>query len=141
MPMVWQELQYEPQALDANGKPRAVDPVAFDQSLFDFFRAAIALRRESSALRRGEIKFLTSDDGAQFLSFKRSDNHETLLVGLNRGDDAFRWRVPLNDNQSVAQIFTASGDAGTLTVDAEHDEATVTVPPVDGVVLRISAKE
>jgi glycosidase len=141
MPMVWQELQYEPQALNANGQPRTPDAVAFDESLFNFHRAAIALRHASSALRRGEIKFLTADDNAHFLSFRRSNDKETLLIGLNRGDDAFRWHVPLEHDQSVAQIFTASGNPGAITIDPHDNEAVVTLPPIDGVVLKVSAKE
>jgi cyclomaltodextrinase len=141
MPMVWPELTYDPQQTDPSGKPRPADPVVFDEKLFDFFRAAIALRSASPALRRGDIKFITADDQAQFLGFQRSDNAETLLIGLNRGDDAYRWNISLDKNQTVEQIFTASGDVSQFTTDAQHNEATVTVPPLDGVVLRVSTKE
>jgi cyclomaltodextrinase len=141
MPMIWPELSYDPQQADPNGKPRQPDPIAFDDKLFDFFRAAIALRRESSALRRGDIEFITADDPAEFLGFRRSDDKETLLIGLNRGDDAFRWKISLEDNQTVAQIFTASGEVGQVTIDAQDNEAVVTVPPIDGVILRVSTKE
>ncbi|MCI0335666.1 MAG: glycoside hydrolase family 13 protein [Planctomycetes bacterium] len=141
MPMVWPELTYDAQQLDPNAKPRQADAVKFDEGLFNFYRAAIALRRESSALRRGEIEFVVADDSAQFLGFRRCDDNETLLVGLNRGDDAFRWKIPLDDDKVVARIFTASGDVGQIKIDAEDHAAIVTVPPVDGVVLRISPKE
>lgn len=141
MPMVWSELTYDPQQTDPSGKPRPADPVGFDEKLFDFFRDGIALRTASPALRRGDIKFLTADDQAQFLGFQRSDNAETLLVGLNRGDDAYRWKIALDENQTVEQIFTASGDVSQFTTDAQHNETTVTVPPLDGVVLRVSTKE
>ena len=81
MPMVWPDLTYEPQQADPLGRERPADAVAFDESLFDFYRAAIALRRDSAALRRGIIEFVAADDAAQFLAFRRADEKESLLVG------------------------------------------------------------
>jgi glycosidase len=141
MPMVWRGVKYDPQQADPNGKQRSADVVAFDESLFNFFRAAIALRRQHAVLRRGEIKFVAADDEAQFLGFQRSDGNETLLIGLNRGDDAFRWKIALGDNQSAEQVFTASGEVGQFKSEADANEAIFTVPPLDGIVLRISPKE
>ena len=55
MPMVWAELTYEPQRRDPLGRQRQADPVAFDEGLFNFYRAAIELRTRTPALRRGDI--------------------------------------------------------------------------------------
>ena len=137
MPMVWPELKYEPQQADPLGRKRQADPVAFDQGLFNFYRAAIAMRRESGALRRGDIKFATTDDSAEFLGFRRSDGKETVLVGLNRGDAPFRWKIPLAEGETAAQIFTATGEVDRVTVEQDAGQAVVTVPALDGVVLRV----
>jgi glycosidase len=141
MPMIWPELSYDPQKTDPDGKPRQADAVAFDDELFGFFRAVIALRRQSTALRRGDIEFVAADDQSGFLGFRRADENETLLVGLNRGDDAYHWKIPLTSGKAVEQIFTASGDIGQFTIDSNDDTAVITVPPIDGVVLRVTAKE
>jgi glycosidase len=141
MPMVWRGVTYDSQQLQPNGEPRKADPVAFDDELFGFFRAAIAMRRHSTALRRGGIQFIAADDEGGFVGFRRSDGDETLLVGLNRGDDAYRWNVELDDDQAVEQIFTASGNVERFKTEANGNAATVTVPPLDGVVLRIGPKE
>jgi glycosidase len=141
MPMVWQDMTFKPQQTAPNGQPRQPDSVAFDNPLFNFYRAAIALRSEHTALRRGEIEFIAADDAAQFLGFRRADGEETLIVGLNRGEDAYRWALPLKPGDSVAQIFTASGDARQVTIEAGEGKTVITVPPLDGVVLQLSAKE
>jgi glycosidase len=139
MPMVWPEMKFERQAADPLGRPRQPDAVGFDEGLHGFYRAAIALRRESSTLRRGEIEFTTTDDAAGFLGFRRSDGKETLLVGLNRGDAPFAWKVLTNAGDAVAQIFTASGEVNRVTIEPGAGHAMVTVPALDGVVLRVSS--
>jgi glycosidase len=141
MPMVWRGTNYDPQQAHPNGKTRKADAVEFDESLFNFFRAAIALRRDSKALRRGDIRFVAADDQAQFLGFRRSDGNEIVLIGLNRGDDVYRWKVNLDDGQTLEQIFTASGDVAQFKSEANGNEASITVPPLDGVVLRVATKE
>jgi glycosidase len=141
MPMVWPDLTFERQRHDPNGKPRDADEVKFDERLFNFFSTAIAMRHASSALRRGEIEFVAAVDPAEFVAFRRFDDKEILLVGLNRGDDAYRWKIPLEQGQGVTQIFTASGDIGQFAIETTGNEAVVTVPPIDGVVLRVTTKE
>jgi cyclomaltodextrinase len=141
MPMVWPELNYEAQRFDAAGKPRGPDTVVFDEPLFGFYQAAIAMRNSSPALRRGEIEFVAADDPGHFIGFRRWLGDETLYVGLNRGDAPFRWKISLDAGQSLEQIFTASGDVNQVKVDNKDGESVVTVPAVDGVVLRVSPKE
>jgi cyclomaltodextrinase len=141
MPMVWPEMTYEPQQVDPRGRPRAADVVEFDMPLFNYYRAAIALRRQTPALRHGSIKFGPADDKAQFLAFERADDQETVLVGFNRGGEDYRWQIPLADGESVAQVFTASGNAHDFTVERLDDAATVNVPACDGVVLKLIRAE
>jgi glycosidase len=71
MPMVWPGLKFDPQRADPLGRERTADAVEFDEGLFSFYRAAIAMRREFAALRRGSIEFVKSDDSAGFLGFQR----------------------------------------------------------------------
>jgi glycosidase len=141
MPMVWPDMTYSPQQADPLGRPRAADLVEFDTALFNYYRAAIALRRQTPALRDGAIRFVRTDDKAKFLAFERSDAVDTVLVGLNRGEADFSWEIPLPAGDSVAQIFTASGNSHDFTVERGADSAVVNVPPSDGVVLKILRTE
>ena len=138
MPMVWQELSYDAQQADPLGRPRPTNSVAFDSDLFQYYQAAIKLRRDNAALRRGDVEFVTADDQAGFLGFRRSDGNDTFLVGLNRGGKAFQWTLPLSKGETASQVFTASGQLDQVTT-RQNDRATiVTVPAIDGVVLRVS---
>jgi glycosidase len=139
MPMVWPDFKYDPQLVDPHDRQRQPDAVVFDEGLFDFYRAAIAVRRESAALRRGDIEFVVADDAAQFLGFRRTEAKETLFVGLNRGDAAFRWKIPLADGEQVAHIFTAAGEVDRVAINQGQRQSTVTVPALDGVVLRVQS--
>ena len=142
MPMVWPDMSFEPQAADPRGRVRSPQPVAFDQAMFEFYRAAIALRKRFLALRRGEIEFLPADDAAKFLAFRRSDGPEDLLVGLNRGDAVYQWRVPTPQGATVSQLFTASGEIDKVVLaPPEGDVTLVTLPPLEAVVLRVSRPE
>ena len=110
--------------------------------MFEFYRAAIALRKRFLALRRGEIEFLPADDAAKFLAFRRSDGPEELLVGLNRGDAVYQWRVPTPQGATVSQLFTASGEIDKVVLaPPEGDVTLVTLPPLEAVVLRVSRPE
>jgi cyclomaltodextrinase len=136
-PMVWPDLKYDPQQADPLGRARQADVVEFDPLLYSYYRAAISLRRDNSALRRGAIEFVQADNKANFLAFRRSDESQTLLVGLNRGDADYHWGIPLAASESVSQIFTASGNLNAFTIDQQPDKASVTVPACDGLVLQL----
>jgi glycosidase len=140
MPMIWQEFSYDSQQADPLGRKRTVDGVGFDEYIFGYYRAAIHMRRAGRALRRGDIEFIRADDQAEFLGYRRSDVTETLLVGLNRGGSAYNWNVALKPGQKVSRIFTASGEDDRTKIQQNGSAATVTIPPLDGVVLRVTGK-
>jgi glycosidase len=141
MPMVWPELTYEPQQADPLGRPRAADVVEFDDALFHYYRAAIDLRKQVPALRSGSIEFLRADDKARFLAYKREDALDAALVGFNRGNADYRWEIPLAPGESVAQVFTASGDVAKFPIEKKADAAIVVVPACDAVVLELRRKQ
>ncbi|MFM1903422.1 MAG: Neopullulanase 2 [Planctomycetota bacterium] len=136
MPMVWPGMRFEPQAADPRGRVREPDPVGFDPSLFAFYRALVKLRNQHPALRRGEIGFLPPDDAAGFLAYDRTAGDDRLLVGFNRGEAAYEWRVPLPAGDRLAELFTASGEGGKVVIDRGKSEAIVTLPPLEAVVLQ-----
>ena len=138
MPMVWPEMQFDSQQAHPFGHTRPTDVVQFDTPLHDYYRAVIRLRRQHSALRRGSIKFVGADDAARFLGFLRSDEVETLIVGLNRSDEPYHWRLRLKERESVTPVFTASGNVDDISIDWPSDETIVIVPPLNGVVLELN---
>ncbi len=141
MPMVWPGMRFESQQADPRGRAREPQPVAFDQSLFAFYRALIELRRRHASLRRGEVEFLPTDDAAEFLAYARTLDDERLLVGFNRGGAEHAWQVPTPAGAKVEQLVTASGDVGKVRIVPHGDTATVSLPPLEAVVLRVTRAE
>ena len=132
-PMVWPEMEYEPEAMLPDGRPRPLaDEVAFDYDLFDFYRRLIAIRQASPALRRGDYRTLLADDDRRLFAFARQTDDDAAVVALNAGDlmevveldvPAGTWTDALNGEQYVA----ANG------------RLSLTVPPLWGVILRRTA--
>ena len=56
-------------------------------ALREFFRAAIAMRRELAPLRRGDFRVLSANPGSGLLAFARSFGGETVTVCLNCSPD------------------------------------------------------
>jgi len=140
MPMVWEDLAYEPQAADPLGRPRTPDPVAFDTTLYNYYRQVIHLRRSHASLRRGDFQVLSTDDAAQTIAFSRTHEEEMLVVLLNRSDDPKAIAVPLDTpalqpGQGLASIFSTEGLPGEPVMTMEDDTLQVTVPALTALVL------
>lgn len=136
-PMVWPELRYDAQAADPLNRERTADPVAFEHDLYSFYRSLNKLRRDHPSLRRGTFTVAGADDAAGVLVLRRDLAGETMWAVFNRGDKAWAGAIDAgkDDAQGVAEVFTASGDSGSVRVAAEGRRIRVTVPPRDAVVL------
>jgi glycosidase len=141
MPMVWPDMTFAPQTADPRDRERTPDAVAFDQAMFDFYRAAIAFRRRFIALRHGEIEFLPADDAAGFLGFRRSDGGDDVLVGFNRGDQPYEWRIPTPQGGTVSQLFVASGEVDKVLTRVDGDSTVVTLPALEAAAFRLHRAE
>ncbi len=129
-PMVWPDLAFAPEALDPLGRPRTPDPVAFNHELFDFYRSALALRKGSTALRRGTFTLLAADSAANTLAYARRDGDEELVVMVNASDAAQRVRLPGRGADSpLVPIFASRGSL------AEIPSLNITLPEAGGVVF------
>jgi cyclomaltodextrinase len=96
-PMLWPDLQYEPEATHPDGTPRNdADPVAFDHDLHAYYRRAIALRHAVPALRTGSVETLLADDAKQVLVHLRRAGDELAIVAVNRSeqDQVIEMRSP-----------------------------------------------
>lgn len=99
-PMVWEDLQYENEALLPSGAPRAqAERVQVDRELFEYYRKLIHLRREHVALQLGDFKTLLCDDARGLYAFSRSYEQQMLVVVINNS----------NADHFVAQLPRGSG--------------------------------
>lgn len=100
-PMVWPELEYEPELYLPDGTKReAGDLVQFNHDLFNHYKKLIHIRNNSPALQVGDFETLLAD--GDVYAFRRSYEGETVIVILNRGTAVQSVTFPLaNDEDSV----------------------------------------
>lgn len=110
-PMVWPDLDYDPECAHPRGAQRACDEVAFDEDLFQFYRDVIALRREHEALRRGDFDVLLADDERDLFAFARALGDEVIVVLLNRSDEAHGLRIEKPQPGTYDLAFATNDEA------------------------------
>lgn len=140
MPMVWEDLTYDPQSIDPRGKPRTPDEVKFDRNLFQFYKEAIALRKKRNALRSGDLDVLETFDKEQTLVFLRHTPEEALVVAMNRSDENQTVNVtlpagvrPLLKNATV--VFASRLTDSPATLKQADGQLTLTLPALTGAVI------
>ncbi len=115
-PMLWKDLEpYE----------ASEDNHVVGEQL-DFYRRAIALRREHAALRTGSFQTVLTDDAQDVWVFLRRDAREQVLVALNAGE-----------REAAVTLPAALGDGWTLVFGAPASPPSfpsLSVPPVSGCV-------
>ncbi len=136
MPMVWPDLTYDAQAADPLNRPREPDAVAFDSTVFDYYRRVVRLRGEHAALRRGTFEAVATNDQFRTYAFRRALDDETLVVVINRGEEAYRLDLPAPAEETSFEIAFATDDEDAVTLTADSAAVAVEMPPLTGVVLK-----
>lgn len=135
MPMVWPDMTFESQAIDPRGRKRQPDEVKFDDELFQFYKQAVALRRQHEALNHGEFRFLQTDDAQHAVVFSRESKNETLIVALNRGDHNVRITTH-HASDSFTPIFVTRGEMESVKAEPTPDGVDLLLPALTGAVFR-----
>ncbi len=113
--------------MDPRHLPLAADAQEHDaQSVLNFARAAIALRRSSSALREGAMDFLSAPE--DLLAFKRDDGGAKLLCVFNLSRMNHPLPAPLQPTGAIrlATGFSGAGLADELPAHSGFVAATAT---------------
>lgn len=58
-----------------------------------FYKAMVALRKSSAALRRGDLRWLKNSDEARVVTFARRSGNEEIVVAINLSNTPFKGRV------------------------------------------------
>lgn len=135
-PMVWDDLDYDPEFLGPDGKRTGPHGVKFDHNLHAFYKAAIAMRRRTPALNTGAFQWLSHDDGANTLAFLRSDGRAPVIAAFNRSEkqQAVRLAAPGGWPEADVQARFVS-DGGSAVLRREGGEVVVDLAPLTAVVF------
>ncbi|MDQ3197765.1 MAG: glycoside hydrolase family 13 protein [Verrucomicrobiota bacterium] len=134
MPMVWEDLKYDPQAIDPRGEKREPDEVKFEPEIFAFYKSAVALRREHDALNHGDYRVIVTDDKHDSTAFVRQTAKEKLLVAFNRGGEAATLTLKF-PHHKVQPIFVTKGELSDLKAEDSGKALDLQLPPLTGAVL------
>jgi len=80
-PMIWRDVNYEPETQHPFGKKRNVSVVKFDEDLFQWYKKLISIRKENSVLSLGSIEFMPSEPN--LLIYKRTLDSDTIYIIIN----------------------------------------------------------
>jgi glycosidase len=96
-PMLWADMTYENESHHPFGVPRPNDPNVFNADLFAHYATCIKIRRESDALKLGDLTNILADDARDIIAYCRSYGDDRVLIVLNNSRSSQRVRVPLTD--------------------------------------------
>ena len=82
-PMIWPELNYDPEVSHPFQLARPKDKVVFDQELFNWYKHLIEIRKAYNALRTGKIEYFLMKNEREILGFTREEGNRKLFILIN----------------------------------------------------------
>ncbi|HLI48902.1 MAG TPA: hypothetical protein VKV18_09470, partial [Chthonomonas sp.] len=73
------------------------NPQKWNRTILQFFKQAIALRRNTPALRYGDYRTIVADDNSGLFGFERTWQRSRVLVLFNRSDRSLQQTLPLSE--------------------------------------------
>ena len=104
-PMVWPDLNYEPETSHPFNKPRPIDDVSFNQGLFDWYKKLIHIRNENPVLALGDINFFLIDNENEILGYQRTLGDDKFYIILNNKNKTADYKLKLNDFFSDEKVL------------------------------------
>lgn len=140
-PMVWSDLEFDPEVMDPRGPEREPDTIEYEAELVDFFTGAIGLRNTYAALRRGEFHPVLAMDDQNVVAYARTLGDERIVVVLNRSEEDRTVRLPLDRSlrrglrTSATPLFYTQGEASDLRSRVRGRGLDVELPALGGAVF------
>ncbi len=111
-PMVWDDLEYEPEIVHPTGRERRASRVEPDAWLRQVYQDLIALRKEYLRLFvDGDLTWLAADDANSVLAYSRDLGDQHAIVAFNASDDPQGLEIEARDG-TWDTVFAAGGRAG-----------------------------
>ena len=111
-PMVWGDLEYEPETSHPMGLPRRADVVAPDPGLFRTYQELVTLRKDHLRLLvDGDLTWLAADDANGLLAYQRTLGDRAAIVLFNRSEDYQELTVEVDDGR-WEEIYVSGAQAG-----------------------------
>jgi glycosidase len=135
-PMVWYDLEHDPEFTAPDGRRVEPEEVKFDRNLHAFYRAAIALRRGTPALHDGDFRWLSFHNDDNTLAFLRSSPGGQVITVFNRHEErrTVRFAAPPGWPEDVVPAVFVS-DGGSAVLRRQGGELLVELAPLSAAVF------
>lgn len=100
-PMVWPNINYEPETTLPNGNSRPADSVKFNQKLFRWYQKMIKIRKNNPEFSEGSIKFIVKFGKDKILGFLRHYKNRNSMVLIN--NQSIQTSFPLTIPDKLAE--------------------------------------
>ncbi len=107
-PMVWAEFKYEDETHHPLGFKRPTDRVAFDSSLFNYYKKLISIRKGNVVLSEGKIKFTENKNNPFILTFIRNGFGAEITVIANNNSMDKQCILPENIEGSFSDLLSGN---------------------------------
>lgn len=93
-PLIWPDLQFDPETTHPNNLMRPTDSVSFDHQLFTYYQKLVTMRQKFEVFRYGGLEFVPPTEDLNVLAYKRFTGKEYAYVFFNLTDQLLRIPVP-----------------------------------------------
>jgi len=83
-PMVWDDIKYFPEKLNANGSEKKPDTVEVNQDIYTHYKKLIQIRKELPSLQKGSYETILKDDHNNLYGFQRQLGDDKVYVIFNK---------------------------------------------------------
>lgn len=129
-PLVWEDLDYEDQALDFYQQPFDTPEVTVqDKEFLAYYKALIRLRKDNPVLSDGDVMFLLADDEQMTIAYSRSLGEDEIIAVFNLSDTTQDVGIDVGNKSS----FKSFG--GMKIINSYDGKLQLTIEPFSGLVL------
>lgn len=126
-PMVWKDLEFEPETHHPFDEKRPEDDNNFNEELFEYYKNLAKLRNSEPALKYGHAKILHQNSEEKLVVFNRSFEGECIWVILNRSDEVLE--IDLTEWSDVEEVKN-------LLNGETYQTKAVNIKPVSALILK-----
>lgn len=129
-PLIWSDLDFEPESRHPFGKERPTDEVKFNDELFNFYKKLIRIRQNNKVLSFGELEYLVIDNKNETLAYSRFDEKEEVIAVFNTSNDTKTIEIPKKFEKDYQDVLNNN------TITNNGDKLSIIVAPRSAAILK-----
>ena len=103
-PLTWPDINFEPETQSSFSSYTYTETPKFDQSMHDYYKSLIKLRKSSPAFTYGEYRLIDVADGRNVFAYYRTDGKDRFLVLFNNNPESNSIKLP-DDISKYTMVF------------------------------------